>query len=149
MTYNIPPHRPKVAVLLWLIALVVALVCLSSCARLATDTGIRREARQRGFLDITIRDSFIYRESVRADTTLVLDTLVKSDTIYLTKERLKLRIVKQHDTLRISGECEADTIKVPIVRTIVKPADPEPSYWWVWLGGGFIVAFVLIGWRRR
>ncbi len=64
---------------------------------------------------------------VKIDTFLTLTNLL--DTIYITRDRLKLTTILQNDTLYIAAECETDTIEVireiPVERVIVKPLT-----WW-------------------
>ena len=69
---------------------------------------------------------------LRKDTLVVQDTLVvppvvlkdtvtlrQHDTITITKDRLRVKIVKVNDTLIIDAKCDSDTI----VRTIEVPYD--------------------------
>jgi len=69
----------------------------------------------------------IYTDRVVSDTIVVTKP---KDTIVMEKERLRVRVVRINDTLRIEGECEADTIyrtttiEVPI--KVVESAWP----WW-------------------
>ena len=58
----------------------------------------------------------VIQDSIRADTFIVLkseihnDTIAKRDTIIINKDRLKIQIIKQKDTIRISGICATDTV---------------------------------------
>jgi len=54
-----------------------------------------------------------------------VDTLAHfiSDTITIEKERLRIKIKRIHDTLRVVGECRADTIEV--VREVQLPPTIE------------------------
>jgi len=61
---------------------------------------------------------------VQADTLLHMDSLF--DTVTFKKDRLKVSVLRLHDTLYLQGKCEADTIfvdrKIPVERIItVKP----------------------------
>jgi len=61
---------------------------------------------------------------VQADTLLHIDSLF--DTVLLTKDRLKVSVLRLRDTLYLQGECKADTVflekKIPVERIInVKP----------------------------
>lgn len=72
-------------------------------------------------------------EYVRADTVL---RWVPGDTIYLSKDRLRVRTVIDHDTVWQEGECLEDTIYVP-VRYEVPVVQPERVVervpWWVFV----------------
>ena len=72
-------------------------------------------------------------EYVRADTVL---RWVPGDTIYLTKDRLRVRTVIDHDTVWQVGECRADTVRVPD-RVEVPVVQPERVVervpWWVFV----------------
>lgn len=72
-------------------------------------------------------------EYVRADTVL---RWVPGDTIYLTKDRLRVRTVIDHDTVWQTGECLADTVRVPY-RVEVPVVQPERVVervpWWVFV----------------
>jgi len=67
---------------------------------------------------IVLRDT-VYTNSIRVDT---LERFI-GDTITIEKERLRIQIKRIHDTLRIVGECRADTIEV--VREVQLPPTIE------------------------
>ena len=62
---------------------------------------------------ITIYDTTII-ESVKADTVFNADF----DTIVITKEKLRIKLVHIRDSIYVSGECKGDTItkKIPVYR---------------------------------
>ena len=74
---------------------------------------------------IILRDT-VYTNSIRVDT---LAHFI-SDTITIEKERLRIQIKRIHDTLRVVGECRADTIEV--IREVQLPPTIEykPSPKW-------------------
>ena len=55
-------------------------------------------------------------DTVVTERTVVKDSVITSpiDTIILTKESFRVRIIRSYDTLRIDGGCESDTI----IRTV-------------------------------
>jgi hypothetical protein len=55
---------------------------------------------------ITVHDTTVLPSVVLRDTVRLKET----DTITITKEKLKLNIVRIHDTLLIDAACEGDTI---------------------------------------
>jgi LPXTG-motif cell wall-anchored protein len=58
----------------------------------------------------------VYVPQVKHDTTVLTK---QQDTVYIDKERLRIRIIREWDTLHIEGECKADTIIV--TKTITTP----------------------------
>lgn len=65
-------------------------------------------------------------ESVRVDT---VQKVLPGDSIVIYKDRLKVivrRVAK--DTIMIQAECEADTIKVKVTKTITKTIAPKSGY---------------------
>ena len=78
-------------------------------------------------IETIVMHDTIYTDRVVSDTIVVTKP---QDTIVMEKERLRVRVVRINDTLRIEGECQADTIyrtttiEVPI--KVVESAWP----WW-------------------
>ena len=62
---------------------------------------------------------------IQADTLLHIDSLF--DTVTFKKDRLKVSVLRLHDTLYLQGACEADTIfvdrKIPVERIITMKPD--------------------------
>ena len=89
---------------------------------------------------VVVRDT-IYTERVVSDTVVVS---MPQDTIVMEKERLRVRVVRINDTLRIEGECEADTIYR--TTTIEVPVKVVESRWPWWarpvLWGLCVLAFI-------
>lgn len=83
----------------------------------------------------------IYTDRVVSDTIVVTKP---QDTIVMEKERLRVRVVRINDTLRIEGECEADTIYR--TTTIEVPVKVVESRWPWWarpvLWGLCVLAFI-------
>lgn len=64
---------------------------------------------------------------VKHDTSFIDKTLY--DTVFIDKERLKIKLWKVVDTLYVEGECETDTVTV--VREVKIPVKYyESSKWW-------------------
>jgi hypothetical protein len=103
-----------------------------------------------------LRDTVVIHDTVEAVVEYVrADTVVRwkpGDTIYLTKDRLRVRTVIDHDTVWQMGECLADTIRVPyrVEVPVVQPTEIiEQIPWWYWvLVGGLILAVILTSLRR-
>jgi len=57
---------------------------------------------------------------VRLDTVVVTDSIVAKDTLVLNqidtittiKERVKIKVMRSHDTIRVEVECPPDTVRV-------------------------------------
>lgn len=77
------------------------------------------------------------------DTTVISKTI---DTITIEKERLRIKITRMYDTLRVEGTCLSDTIfyekKIPYKKIIYKPRAWYDNYWWlILLGCGALIYF--------
>jgi DNA-binding transcriptional LysR family regulator len=103
-----------------------------------------------------LRDTVVIHDTVEAIVEYVrADTVVRwkpGDTIYLTKDRLRIRTVIDHDTVWQVGECLSDTIRVPyrVEVPVVQPLRTIAQIpWWYWLMvGGLILAVILTAMRR-
>lgn len=63
--------------------------------------------------NLSIRDTVNYRDTiiipeVTTDTSFIFNNII--DSIFITKDKLKIKIIKQCDTLRVQGECLQDSI---------------------------------------
>lgn len=69
----------------------------------------------------------IYTDRVVADTIVVTKA---QDTIVMEKERLRVRVVRINDTLRIEGACEADTIyRTTTIEVPIKVVESRWPWW--------------------
>jgi predicted DNA binding protein len=69
----------------------------------------------------------IYTDRVVSDTIVVSKP---QDTIVMEKERLRVRVVRINDTLRIEGECAADTIyRTTTIEVPVKVVESRWPWW--------------------
>ena len=80
---------------------------------------------------------------VRMDTVVVT---AESDTVILERERLRVQVVRQYDTLTVEAECRADTIEIEIPVVVEKEIEMPPGKrWHEWLiAGAFGAVLVLI-----
>ena len=76
--------------------------------------------------EIVLIDTMVITPSLRVDTLAYFRT----DTITIEKDRLRVQIKRIHDTLRITAECQADTVR--IVKEIALPPVIKyaPRKWW-------------------
>ncbi|MHA1166312.1 MAG: hypothetical protein ACTSRU_00710 [Candidatus Hodarchaeales archaeon] len=78
---------------------------------------------------VTIRDTVeVVVPEVKHDTMFLEKSL--HDTVFIQKDRLKIKIWKVSDTIRVEGECETDTIR--LVREIEVPVKyyKDDYKWW-------------------
>jgi hypothetical protein len=75
---------------------------------------------------ITVTDTLI-TENIKTDTVLGIESL--HDTVYITKDKLRIKTVRFKDSIFIEGECISDTvikeIKVPFEKIVIK----ELTFW--------------------
>jgi hypothetical protein len=99
----------------------------------------------------TIKDTTrIITEKVMVDTFLSLNNMV--DTVYLEKDKLKIKTVFLNNEIFIQGECESDTIivtkEIPVERLNYIPDTPWTDFkkfiktWWKWLLGITLIIVV-------
>jgi hypothetical protein len=66
---------------------------------------------------LLIRDTIV-RAAIEADTTFRLHQF--TDSILIARDRLEIKLIRVHDTLRLTGKCKSDTIirelSVPVER---------------------------------
>ena len=105
--------------------------------------------------------------TILQDTTMVIDTVVireaqvvtdtvlttERDTVLIENERVRVRVVREFDTLMVEAECKADTVRISkeVKVPVYRPAPPDP--WWkkvlVWVGGAALIALLFgIVWRK-
>jgi shikimate 5-dehydrogenase len=114
--------------------LLIALICLSfaSCS-IESRTKRKISRAERKIEKLTIK----YPQLLKSDTihekieiitpAVKLDTIhrvVYGDTVYLDKDRLKVKYIIQNDTILLSAECASDTIykevSIPFQQIVVK-----------------------------
>ena len=78
-------------------------------------------------IETIVMHDTIYTDRVVSDTIVVTKA---QDTIVMEKERLRVRVVRINDTLRIEGECAADTIyRTTTVEVPVKVVESRWPWW--------------------
>ena len=114
--------------------LLIALICLSlsSCSiESRTKRKIRRAERKIEKLTIKypqlLKHDTIHEKIEIITPAVKLDTIhrvVHGDTIYLDKDKLRIKYIIQNDTLLLSAECKSDTIikevSIPFQQIVVK-----------------------------
>ena|SRR5690554_4905783 len=91
------------------------------------------------FESITVTDTFtfydtVYVPKVKHDTVFRITT----DTMYLTKDRLKVKLVYKDTTIYVDGECVGDTVYIQkdVIRESPKFQTKEPPK-----DQGFLILF--------
>lgn len=137
------PRNKSDVPLLLLFLLLLFIVLLSSCS---AEWHIRRAIKKNPRIlradTIQVHDT-LYVPQVHYDTTIISKPI---DTVLIEKERLRIKITRHYDTLRVEGVCLADTIfnekKIPYNKIVYKPRAWYDRYWWlILLGCGALIYF--------
>jgi hypothetical protein len=106
------------------IILLTMSVLLSSCgAQWHLKKAIKKDP------SILRRDTVVVTDTIVTAPVSVRDTITlqQRDTITITKDRLKVNIVRSFDTITVDALCEADTIihlvEVPVPSLVMKDSD--------------------------
>ena len=65
---------------------------------------------------------------IAVDSVFSIDTLVKHDTVFITKDGLKIRIVYRDRKIYVNGKCEADTVFIDRRVVVEKILEPKESF---------------------
>ncbi len=94
---------------------------------------------------ITVVDTVVLKPVELRDTV----TLKQQDTVIIEKEKLKVKIFRNFDTIRVDAICEADTvvsvIKVPYEKLIYVEKTKLMDKVSKWLAAAAIFMLVLVG----
>lgn len=91
----------------WLSKISLLVLLLSSCsAQYHLKRAIKKDPTILEKDTVTVVDTVVSAPVELRDTV----TLEEKDTVVITKERLKLKIVRSFDTIAVEAECESDTI---------------------------------------
>jgi len=99
----------------WLAQLSLILLLSSCSAQWHLKKAVQKDPMILKKDTLVVQDTLVVPPVVLKDTV----TLKQHDTITITKDRLRVKIVKVNDTLIINAKCDSDTI----VRTIEVPYD--------------------------
>lgn len=126
---------------------ILAVILLASCSpasKLRRAEKLIKKAQEQGATwesDTVFREIPVFVERVALDTLFVPKV---GDTVVLTKDKLTLKYVKMAgDTVFISGECEADTVKIEVPVTVTKEITAECRIKWWHVLIGFVVGAIL------
>lgn len=107
----------------YLIFLLILCSCASNKAnrKLKRAERLTREAIELGAkvtADTIYTERLIFVDSIRVDSIF---TAKVGDTVYLTKDRLKVTYIRlPGDSVYIEGKCEADTVKINVPVSVIK-----------------------------
>ena len=107
----------------WLHVLIMT-VLLSSCgARWHLKKAIKKDPTILSADTVAVVDTIVTAPVLVRDTI----TLKQRDTITITKDKLRVKLIRSHDTIRVDAICDSDTIvqvvEVPVPSIIVKVSD--------------------------
>tara|TARA_R110000787_G_scaffold69790_1_gene155190 strand:+ start:12755 stop:13225 length:471 start_codon:yes stop_codon:yes gene_type:complete len=81
------------------------------------------------FPELQLKDTIVLNDTIRiqsisVDTSFFNDPFSNSDTIIITKDKIKIQYIRQDSIIFLTGECIGDTIfietKVPFEKIIVR-----------------------------
>ena len=86
--------------------------------------------------------TIVQTQMVRVDTTIITperivrDTIVTTavDTIEMVRDRVRIQLVRQFDTIFVNVECPSDTIRVVQTASVDSICPPRPTDWTKWFG---------------
>jgi hypothetical protein len=136
-----PDYREFFKLVLYMVGVCVLLLFFSSCGC----SWHLKQVKKKCNYNVTT-DTIYYRDTIVVDRVR-LDTVAFAplhDTVYLTKDRLKIKYVNlPGDSVFIQGICETDTIYKDRIKYINKTEYKASRPWWHWFLGGMLVAFFI------
>ena len=122
---------------------IISLICLIALTSCSASFHLRRAIEKDPTIIqpeiVQVVDTVIITPSERTETTFVA---LPIDTITIEKERLRIKIRRIHDTLRVEGECRSDTITITETIELPPVIKYEDRPWWSkWLMWGLAGLF--------
>jgi hypothetical protein len=122
---------------------IISLICLVALTSCSASFHLRRAIEKDPTIIqpeiVQVVDTVIITPSERVETTFVA---LPIDTITIEKERLRIKIRRIHDTLRVEGECRSDTITITETIELPPVIKYEDRPWWSkWLMWGLVGLF--------
>ena len=110
---------------------IISLICLVALTSCSASFHLRRAIQKDPTIIqpeiVQVVDTVIITPLERVETTFVA---LPIDTITIEKERLRIKIRRIHDTLRIEGECRSDTIRITETIELPPVIKYEDRPWW-------------------
>lgn len=122
---------------------IISLICLVALTSCSASFHLRRAIQKDPTIIqpeiVQVVDTVIITPLERTETTFVA---LPIDTITIEKERLRIKIRRIHDTLRVEGECRSDTIRITETIELPPVIKYEDRPWWSkWLMWGLVGLF--------
>jgi len=122
---------------------IISLICLVALTSCSASFHLRRAIEKDPTIIqpeiVQVVDTVIITPLERVETTFVA---LPIDTITIEKERLRIKIRRIHDTLRVEGECRSDTIRITETIELPPVIKYEDRPWWSkWLMWGLAGLF--------
>ena len=122
---------------------IISLICLIALTSCSASFHLKRAIQKDPTIIqpeiVQVVDTVIITPSERTETTFVA---LPIDTITIEKERLRIKIRRIHDTLRVEGECRSDTITITETIELPPVIKYEDRPWWSkWLMWGLAGLF--------
>ena len=122
---------------------IISIICLVALTSCSASFHLRRAIQKDPTIIqpeiVQVVDTVIITPSERVETTFVA---LPIDTITIEKERLRIKIRRIHDTLRVEGECRSDTITITETIELPPVIKYEDRPWWSkWLMWGLAGLF--------
>ena len=122
---------------------IISLICLIALTSCSASFHLKRAIQKDPTIIqpeiVQVVDTVIITPSERVETTFVA---LPIDTITIEKERLRIKIRRIHDTLRVEGECRSDTITITETIELPPVIKYEDRPWWSkWLMWGLAGLF--------
>ena len=122
---------------------IISLICLVALTSCSASFHLRRAIEKDPTIIqpeiVQVMDTVIITPLERVETTFVA---LPIDTITIEKERLRIKIRRIHDTLRVEGECRSDTIRITETIELPPVIKYEDRPWWSkWLMWGLAGLF--------
>ena len=125
------------------VLMIISLICLVALTSCSASFHLRRAIEKDPTIMqpeiVQVVDTVIITPLERVETTFVA---LPIDTITIEKERLRIKIRRIHDTLRVEGECRSDTITITETIELPPVIKYEDRPWWSkWLMWGLAGLF--------
>jgi len=122
---------------------IISLICLVALTSCSASFHLRKAIQKDPTIIqpeiVQVVDTVIITPLERTETTFVA---LPMDTITIEKERLRIKIRRIHDTLRVEGECRSDTITITETIELPPVIKYEDRPWWSkWLMWGLAGLF--------
>ncbi len=122
---------------------IISIICLVALTSCSASFHLRRAIQKDPTIIqpeiVQVVDTVIITPLERVETTFVA---LPIDTITIEKERLRIKIRRIHDTLRVEGECRSDTITITETIELPPVIKYEDRPWWSkWLMWGLAGLF--------